>query len=139
MNKIKSVKRKYIKLRPHNVIAYPNYANPNIDYFAYFRKLKGKFHSDKLVKHWIKIIRSLHENPSLKFKYVKGVDSVCEKCEHKKDCNDSKHVNYKTVQDADAGAMKKMPELRFGKIYDGKFLKKYFKKKQNNEFKNIKQ
>ena len=123
------VKEYDIKLRPHHVLAYPNYANPNIDYFAYFRKLKGNFHSDKLVKHWIKVIRSLHENPDLKFKYVKGIDSVCKECEHRKECSNPKHINYKTVKAADKDAIKQMPELKFGKIYDDKFLKSMFKKK----------
>jgi len=125
----KSKSEKYdMKLRPHNVLAYPNYANPNVDYFAYFRKVKGNFHSDKLIKHWIKIIRSLHENPDLKFKYVRGIDSVCKECEHRKECSNPKHINYKLAKDADKDAIKQMPELKFGKIYDGNFLKLMFKK-----------
>lgn len=123
------VKEYDIKLRPHHVLAYPNYANPNIDYFTYFRKVKGNFHSDKLVKHWIKVIRNLHENPDLKFKYFRGIDSVCEECEHRKECSNPKHINYKTVKAADQDAIKQMPELKFGKVYDGKFLKSMFKKK----------
>jgi hypothetical protein len=118
-----------LKLRPHHVLAYPNYANPNIDYLAYFRKIKGNFHSDKLVKHWIKVIRSLHENPDLKFEYVGSIDSICEKCEHRKECSNPKHINYKLAEDADKDAIKKMPKLKFEKIYNGKFLKSMFKKR----------
>ena len=99
-NKNKS-KQYDIELRPHHILTYPNYANPDTNYSAEFRKVKGNFHSDKLVKHWIKIIRSLHENPSLKFKYVRGIDSICKKCEHRKDCSNPKHINYKIVKDAD--------------------------------------
>ena len=128
-NKNKNKSKEYdIELRPHHVLTYSNYANPDTNYFVEFRKIKGKFHSDKLVKHWIKIIRSLHENPSLKFKYVLGMDSICKKCEHRKDCHNPNHKYYKIVKDADQNAIKKMPELKFGEVYDGKFLKKLFKK-----------
>jgi hypothetical protein len=129
MGKISKSKDHVIELRPHNILAFPNYSNPKINYFAYFRKVKGNFHSDKLIKHWIKIIRSLHENPDLKFKYVRGIDSVCKECEHRKECSNPKHINYKLAKDADKDAIKQMPELKFGKIYDGKFLKKMFNKK----------
>lgn len=126
---MKNNKKYDMKLRPHHVLAFPNYSNPDTDYFVYFRKMKGNFHSDKLVKHWIKIIRSLRENPNLRFEYVRSIDSICEECEHRKDCSNPKHINYKTVKAADQDAIKQMPKLKFGKIYDGKFLKSMFKKK----------
>jgi len=119
-----------IELRPHHVLGYLGYIkNPKANHFAEFRKVKGYFHSDKLVKHWIKTIKNLHENPNLKFKYVPSMDTVCKECEHSKECHDPNHKYYKIVKDADQYAIKWMPELKFEKIYNGEFLRKLFEKK----------
>ncbi len=56
------------------------------------------------------------------------MDSVCRKCEHRKECHNPNHEYYKIVQENDQNAVKWMPELKFGEIYSGKFLKKLFKK-----------
>lgn len=119
-----------MELRPHHVLGYLGYIkNPKANHFAEFRKVKGYFHSDKLVKHWIKTLKALHESPNLKFKYILGIDTVCKKCEHNKECHNQNHKYYKIVKKADRYAIKWMPELQLGKTYDGKFLRELFKKK----------
>ncbi|GBE20103.1 MAG TPA: DUF1284 domain-containing protein [Candidatus Pacearchaeota archaeon] len=126
----KKLSKYEIELRPHHVLRYINYIkNPKANHFAEFRKIKGDFHSDKLVKHWINTLKSLFENPKLRFKYVQGIDSICKKCEHNKECHDKDHEYYKIVKKADKDAIKNILELEFGKVYTAKFLWELFRRK----------
>lgn len=88
------------------------------------------FHSDELILHWRDSIKRIHDDPDTKFKYVKGFDSICKECHQKEGCHDENHWAYKVVQQADSDAIKLMPELKHGKVYDGHYLKKLFKKKK---------
>ena len=122
-----------LKLRPHHVIGYIMYeANPGIyslsgeEYIARFREQRGDFHSDQLILHWRNMIKQLHDNPNLKFIYVESVDSVCERCEHIRECHDSAHENFRIVEQADRKSAKSLSQLRFGEVYDGNHLKHLF-------------
>lgn len=125
-----------LKLRPHHVLGYAEheaqpdlYYLPGDGYIKLFRKEKGDFHSDELILYWKDTIKKLHENPDLKFKYISGLDSVCNKCDKSKLCSDKKHWAYKLVQKADKDFIELMPELKPGKIYDANYLRRLFKKK----------
>jgi len=132
----KKAKEFDLELRPHHVQGYLTHeAQPDLyylsdeEYIALFRKEKGDFHSNELILYWRDTIKRLHENPSLRFKFVLGEDSVCKKCDIKEKCRDKKHEFHKIVQKADMDAINIMPELKPRKIYDGHYLKKLFKKK----------
>ncbi len=125
-----------LELRPHHLLGYFKheayiewYNMFDEEYIARFREEKGNFHSDELIIHWRNILRQLHENPNLRIRYVFGLDSVCEKCDKKNLCSDRKHWAYESVKKADIDAIEKLPDLKLGKVYDGHFLKKLFKKK----------
>ncbi len=98
------------------------------EYIKRFREEKEDFHSDELIIHWRDSIRKIHENPNLRIKYGSGLDSICKKCDKKELCSDKNHWAYKSVKKSDAEAIKKLPELELGKVYDGYFLRKLSKK-----------
>jgi hypothetical protein len=87
------------------------------------------FHSDELIVHWKNTVKRLHDNPDLKFKYVPGLDSVCKECDKQEGCHDEKHWQYEVVQAHDKMAIDSLPELKFGKVYDGHYLNKLFVQK----------
>jgi len=122
-----------MELRPHHVLGYLEYIkyleNPKKEknFLKHWKKIRGNSHSDKLILHWETTLKKLHKN--FKFKYVKGSDSVCKKCEHLPKCHNYKHEYFKIVKKWDNYAKKHLPELKFGKTYDGSFLRKLFKKK----------
>ncbi len=89
------------------------------------------FYSDKAILHTRDIFRKIHEDPSLEFKYVKDLDSVCHGCEHKSKCVDPKHEYYGFANKADEKAIENIPalnELESSKNYTGSDLIKLFKK-----------
>ena len=122
-----------LELRPHHVQGYLDYlrylSDPKRekDYLKHWRKMVGIFHSDKVVRHWEAIVILLDNNK--RFKYVPGYDSVCKECEHSGKCHNLNHEYFKIVKEADDYAIKYMPELKFGKTYNGKFLRELFKAK----------
>jgi len=131
---IKKLNKKVeLKLRPHHVLGYWEYLkylqNPKREknYLKHWKKIRGDSHSDKLVLHWEKTLKKLQKNA--KFKYVTGFDSVCKKCEHADQCHESNHEFFKKVKEWDDYAKHYLPELKFGKIYGGNYLKELFKKK----------
>lgn len=86
------------------------------------------FHSDELILHWRDTIRRIHDDPDTKFKYVLGLDSICERCHKKEECHDQKHQSYKIVKQQDADSHDWMSELEPGKTYSDHDLKKLIKK-----------
>ena len=125
-----------LELRPHHILgfaeheAYPEwYHKPDEEYIKRFREEKGDFHSDELIIRWRDIIKQLHENPDLKVRYVSGLDSICRRCDKKGFCSNERHWAHDSAQQADKNAITELPELKFGKVYDGHFLRALFKKK----------
>jgi len=119
-----------LKLRPHHVIGYimherdpEAYFLSDEEYIDRFREQKGDFHSDELILHWRDTIKQLHDNPNLKFLYVRSIDSICEGCEHIEGCHNGKSRNFMIVEQADENSSKLLPELEFGNVYDGNYLK----------------
>lgn len=125
-----------LELRPHHVLGFAGHeAQPDLyslsdkKYISKFREQKKDCHSDKLILHWRTVIKRLHKNPNLKFKYVHVSDSICGGCENNKRCIDTKDEYYNIAEQWDKYAIKSLPELKFGRIYDGRFLRKLLKKK----------
>ncbi len=125
-----------IELRPHHVLGFVSHEmNPEFyhlsdeAYVTKFREEKGNFHSDDLILHWREILKQLHNNPELNFRYVATLDSICEECHRKEECHDKNHWQYKSVQNADVDASDYFPELKLEQIYDGHFIKKILTKK----------
>lgn len=134
-----------LELRPHHIHGYLGhelqpevYEMSDEEYLVFFRKARGEDpadqhkegqHTDKLILLWRATIKRLHDNPDTKFKYVIGLDSVCKKCKNKGICNDKQHWAYKIVKKADDDFAKYTPELEPGKVYDGRYCIKLFRKK----------
>lgn len=120
-----------IELRPHHVLglmlheAYPEfYSLSDAEYISRFRAKKGNFHSGDLILCYRDTLRRLHENPDMKFKYVRSADSVCTNCEHIKNCHSPMHPNYSLVESADKSAVEMLKELEFDKEYDLNLLRR---------------
>ena len=86
-------------------------------------------HSDKVILHQRTVLKKIHDDPSTEFKYVSGLDTVCEECNLKEGCLDEHHPYFKTVQEADKNVNDLFPELEPGKSYKGYDIIKLFKKK----------
>jgi len=80
-------------------------------------------HTDEFLVYFRSILKRLHDNPNLRFKYFVDLDIICEKCELKKYCSNSTTKQYAETMTADLISMVKMPKLKHGRIYTGSDLK----------------
>lgn len=123
-----------MRLRPHHVLGYFYYLKDFVgsgekEFIRYYRKYRSD-HSDETIRCWESICKKLNRNAQ--FVYVtglKGEDSCCRKCEHKKNCHDKEHEFFRVVDEYDKWAIKHLPELKFGHVYDGRYLRELFRKK----------
>tara|TARA_Y100000310_G_C20645390_1_gene796270 strand:- start:1278 stop:1688 length:411 start_codon:yes stop_codon:yes gene_type:complete len=129
-----------ILLRPHHLKAYIAYIkDPRVFFWSdkkYIRTWrnewgKGDYHSDTLILHWRDIMKRMYDNPKLKFIYVLGLDTVCNKCEHADgreavDCADDA---LELDRQAMAGLQALGIHLEFGKTYTSGYITNIFREK----------
>ena len=125
-------------LRPHHLTAYKAFIlEPNV--FTWSDKKfirawrndwgKGDYHSDDLVLHWRDTMKKMYNYPRLKFMYVLGIDTVCNKCEHaggKKavDCTEiALEWDKRAMAELNALGIK----LKFGEVYTSAYITDLFK------------
>ncbi len=89
-----------------------------------------KFHSDEVILHARDVAKKLSDEPDTKFKYVSGLDSICERCDQIGPCHDKEDMMYNHIKRHDEAAIKELPELEHGKTYDGHYLQKLWKKRK---------
>jgi hypothetical protein len=87
------------------------------------------FYSDEWFLGMRDIFKKLMNDPTIKFKYVTGPDSLCTLCHHRKECTKINHEYHKIANRHDANEAKEHPELKRGRSYDINFMLQIYKKK----------
>ncbi len=110
-----------IKLRPHHIKFFLIFESKKTfllsdeEYIEKFRKKNKQYHKEDFILYWKHFLEHLHNNPNLKFQYVKDFDSVCEQCDIKEECKKEAELN-KLVSELDEKAFKEL-NLKENQIY----------------------
>ena len=118
-----------LKLRPHHVRGYWKYLrylqeSGNLkDYLEQWKR--NPLHPTDLASYWGEILKKLEKNA--RFRYVPGYDSLCEKCENAKKCNNRKSEYFQKAKERDNSAKQDLPELKFRETYNGNYINKLTK------------
>jgi hypothetical protein len=87
------------------------------------------FYSDEWFLGMREIFKKMLDDPTIKFEYVTGSDSLCTLCHHRKECIDINHKYHEVANRHDANEGDKHSELNKGRSYGVKFIIKLYKKK----------
>jgi hypothetical protein len=116
-----------IRLRGHHIKILLFYKSPELfdlsddEYLATWNREYPDwqdFYSDENILKVRDMFRKFLENPTLKFEYVDGLDSICGMCDHEKECGDPKHPYYKMANWLDQKVATDVPEMQVGHDYD---------------------
>lgn len=127
-------------LRPHHLTAYKAFIlEPNVFTWSDNKFIrawrtewgKGDYHSDALILHWRDTMKKMYNNPRLKFIYVLGVDSVCDRCEHAggRAAVDCTNIALEWDKRAMAELQALGIELKLGETYTSSYITNTFKEK----------
>ncbi|MBW2981434.1 DUF1284 domain-containing protein [Candidatus Woesearchaeota archaeon] len=116
-----------IRLRGHHIKILWFYKRPELfdlsddEYVERFNRecpdWKG-FYSDEHLLKMRDMFRKFLENPTLKFEYIEGLDSICGMCDHEKECGDPEHIYHKMANQLDQMVAADIPEMQVGHDYD---------------------
>jgi hypothetical protein len=116
-----------IRLRGHHIKILWFYKSPELfdlsddEYLATWNREHPDwqdFYSDEHILKERDMSRKLLENPTLKFEYVAGLDSLCGMCGYKKECSDPEHPYYNMANGLDQKVATDVPEMQVGHDYD---------------------
>ena len=132
-----------IRLRPHHVGKIAQYhLSPKVfeisdaKYLAEMHEVMktlptypNDFYSDEFFLGMREVFRKLMQDPTIKFEYVTGSDSLCTLCHHRTECIDVNHEFHQVANRHDANEAVEHPELKKGRSYAVNFILRLYKKK----------
>jgi len=131
-----------IRLRPHHVGKILGYhlspAVFELSNAEYLVQVKNEvkeagypegFYSDDFFLGMREIFKKLFDDPTIKFEYVTGSDSLCTLCHHRKKCIDVNHEYHQIANKHDAREAVEHSDLKKSRSYGVKFILRIYKKK----------